>query len=50
MWKQADTQWKKFGSSPIGEEAEVADVHETAWQQKSNEARGGNPLPHNYCA
>jgi hypothetical protein len=38
MREQAKTQWKKFGSSPIGEEAEVADAHEAAWQRVEQEA------------
>src|ERR1700693_36438 len=38
MREQAETQWKKFGSLPIGEEAEVADAHEAAWQHVEQEA------------
>jgi hypothetical protein len=38
MWEQAETQWKKFGSSPIGKEAEVADAHEAARQHVEQEA------------
>ena len=38
MWEQAETQRKKLGSSPIGEEAEVADAHEAARQYVEQEA------------
>jgi hypothetical protein len=38
MREQAETQWKKFGSPPIGEEAEVPDAHEAAWQHVEQEA------------
>jgi len=38
MLEHAETQWKKLGSSPIGEEAEIADAHEAARQPMEQEA------------
>ena len=38
MREQAETQWKKLGSSPIGEESEVADAHEATRQHVEQEA------------
>jgi hypothetical protein len=38
MWEQAETQWKKLGSSPIGEEAKVADANEAARQYVEQKA------------
>jgi hypothetical protein len=38
MREQAETQWKEFGSSPIGKESEVADAHEATRQHVEREA------------
>ena len=38
MLEQPRTEWKKFCSPPVGEEAEVADAHETERQQVQEEA------------
>ena len=36
--EQAETEWKKFCSPPVSEEAEVADAHKAARQQVQEEA------------
>jgi hypothetical protein len=36
--KQLETQRQEGGSPPVGEEAEVANAHEAAWQQVEQEA------------
>ena len=36
--EQAEAEWKELGSPPVGEEAEVADAYEAAWQQVEEEA------------
>ena len=33
-----EAEWQQRGASPVGEEAEVADAHEAAWQQVEQEA------------
>src|SRR5208337_3465566 len=38
LLEQPRTEWKQFCSPPVGEEAEVANAHETAWQQVQEEA------------
>jgi len=36
--EQPETEWKKLRSPSVGEEAEVANAHEAAWQQVQEEA------------
>ena len=38
LLEQPETEWKKFCSPPVSEEAEVADAHEAARQQVQQEA------------
>jgi len=36
--QQAEAEWQEQSPSPVGEEAEVADAHEAAWEQVEEEA------------
>ena len=52
LLEQSETERKEFCSPPVGEEAEVADAHEAAWQQVKQEAtqklidrQSHDPLP-----
>ncbi len=38
LLEQPETEWKKFCSPPVGEEAEVADAHKASRQQVQEEA------------
>ena len=36
--EQMEAEWQQRSALPVGEESEVADAHEAAWQQVEQEA------------